>query len=99
MKQLRDLFKKTMQNNRKRPISELWPVILATLLIWLSAAGLFANYVEEFADYGATFAGLAGVMTALIFLYLMAVSLILGGELNATIRKRRRVQSVNECSA
>lgn len=83
----------------RRPIAHLWPGILATLVIWLAAAGLFAKYLENFADYGATFAGLAGVMTAQIFLYLMAVILILGGDLNAAILKQRQIQSVNACSA
>jgi len=72
-----------------RPVSALWPGILATLLFWFAGASLFAMYLETFADYGATFAGLAGIMTAQIFLYLMAVIVILGGELNATILKRR----------
>ena len=76
----------------RRPISDLWPGILATLVIWLAAAGLFAKYLENFADYGATFAGLAGVMTAQIFLYLMAVILILGGDLNAAILRIRTVR-------
>jgi membrane protein len=74
----------------RRPISELWPGILATLVLWLTAAGLFAAYLRGFANYSATYAGLAGVMTALIFLYLMAVILILGGELNAALLKRRQ---------
>ena len=70
-----------------RPISALWPGILATVLFWFAGASLFSMYLENFADYGATFAGLAGIMTAQIFLYLMAVIVILGGELNATILK------------
>ena len=50
---------------------------------------MFAMYLENFADYGATFAGLAGITTAQMFLYLMAVIVTLGGELNATILKIR----------
>ena len=72
-----------------RPVTALWPGILATVLFWFAGASLFAMYLENFADYGATFAGLAGIMTAQIFLYLMAVTVILGGELNAAILKMR----------
>jgi membrane protein len=69
----------------KRHVSDIWPGVLVTLAIWLSAAGLFAEYLENFADYGATFGGLASIMTAQIFLYLMAVIVIIGGEFNAAI--------------
>lgn len=79
----------------RRPISKLWPGILATLVLWLAAASLFAGYLQRFADYSATFAGLAGVMTALIFLYLMAVILILGGELNAALSIHRQPAPVD----
>lgn len=79
----------------RRPISKLWPGILATLVLWLAAASLFAGYLQRFADYSATFAGLAGIMTAQIFLYLMAVILILGGELNAALSKHRQTAPVD----
>ncbi|MGI9364026.1 MAG: YihY/virulence factor BrkB family protein [Rhizobiaceae bacterium] len=71
----------------KRSVSEVWPGIAATLSVWVRAAMIFSNYIERFADYGSTFAGLAGIMTVQIFLYLMAVILILGGELNAALSK------------
>lgn len=77
----------------RRPVTELWPGIIATLAIWFVTGRLFSGYLETYADYGSTYAGLAGVMTALIFLYLIAVILILGAELNAAVlkfRQRRR---------
>jgi len=79
----------------RRPVSELWPGILVTLILWLSVAGLFTAYLRGFADYSATFAGLAGIMTAQIFLYLMAVILVLGGELNAALLKDRQLAPVD----
>jgi membrane protein len=78
-----------------RPVSELWPGILATLILWLTVAGLFTVYLRGFADYSATYAGLAGIMTALIFLYLMAAILLLGGELNAALLKDRKLAPVD----
>jgi membrane protein len=79
----------------RRPVSELWPGILATLILWLTVAGLFAAYLRSFANYNATFAGLAGIMTALIFLYLMAAILLFGGELNAALLKDRQLALVD----
>lgn len=70
-------------------IRDYMPGILFTLFFWFVAALAFGAYLESFANYAATFAGLASLMTALIFLYLIAVILILGAELNAALRRYR----------
>jgi membrane protein len=75
--------------SERRSIFQIWPGIVLTLVLSLVATGIFAKYLELFADYGAIYAGLAGVMTAQIFLYLMAVILILGGEWNAALLSER----------
>lgn len=72
----------------KRSAVEVWPGVATTLMVWVIAAMAFSSYIDRFADYGSTFAGLAGIMTVQIFLYLMAVILIIGGELNAAMLKR-----------
>jgi membrane protein len=74
----------------RRPLSAIWPGIALTLVSWLVAGKLFALYLKTFATYNATYAGLAGIMTALIFLYLMAVILIFGAEYNS---EREKLQS------
>lgn len=75
---------------RRRPIRRIWPGIALTLVLWIVSAKIFAHYVAAIADYSATYAGLAGIMTAQIFLYLMAVVLILGAEINAEIENRNQ---------
>ncbi|PLX38781.1 MAG: hypothetical protein C0606_09880 [Hyphomicrobiales bacterium] len=77
----------------RRPITQLWPGILATLVLWLIAGAVFGAYLETFANYVSTYAGLAGAMTALVFLYLVAALFILGGELNAAILRYRAVRA------
>ena len=77
----------------RRPITQLWPGILATLVLWMIAGTLFGAYLESFANYVSTYAGLAGVMTALVFLYLVAALFILGGELNASILRYRALRA------
>lgn len=79
---------------RRRPISRIWPGIALTLVLWIVSAKIFAHYVSAIADYSATYAGLAGIMTAQIFLYLMAVVLILGAEINAELELRMRLASI-----
>lgn len=71
----------------RRPLARLWPGILLTLVLWILVASGFTFYLESFANYTATYAGLAGIMTALIFLYLMAVILIFGAEYNSALTR------------
>ncbi|MEP9354231.1 YihY/virulence factor BrkB family protein [Xanthobacter sp. KR7-65] len=72
----------------RRTLSEVAPGILVTLVLWLVAASAFGFYLAEFpANYVSTYAGLASVMIALVFLYLTASIFVFGGELNAAIKR------------
>lgn len=73
---------------RKHTLPEILPGVILTLLLWGLAGAGFTYYLERFASYSATYAGLAGVMVALIFLYLMSALLILGAEFNGALAKR-----------
>ncbi len=76
----------------KRRFRDLWPGVLATLVMWIIAGSAFGAYLASFANYVSTYGGLAGIMTALIFLYICALVFILGGELNAAISRQRRLR-------
>jgi membrane protein len=67
----------------------LWPGIVLTLVLWTLAATIFGAYIDRFANYVSTYAGLAGVVAALFFLYLIAVIMIFGAEFNAAIARLR----------
>ncbi|MDQ0315170.1 membrane protein [Amorphus orientalis] len=73
----------------RRRFVDLMPGILATLVLWMLGAALFGYYLKDFANYAATYAGLAGTMTAIVFLYLSAGLLILGAEINASMLRYR----------
>lgn len=73
----------------RHSLSEIWPGAVFTLVVWGFAVGGFSVYLGSFADYSATYAGLAGAMAALIFLYMMAAIFILGAELNGAIIEGR----------
>jgi membrane protein len=78
-------------------LSEIAPGVMATLALWLIAGDLFGRYLAEFADaYVTYYAGLASVMTALVFLYVTATIFVLGGEINAAIWRARRPQKAPE---
>ncbi|MBI4275359.1 MAG: YihY/virulence factor BrkB family protein [Rhizobiales bacterium] len=74
----------------RRRLRDIYPGILATLVLWLVAGALFGRYLADFAfTYSIYYAGLASPMIALVFLYLTASIFIYGGELNAAIAKSR----------
>jgi len=70
----------------------LWPGVAFTLAGWLIAAWLFGIYLAGFSNMAATYAGLAGVFTAVVFLYVMSALLLFGGELNASLNRLRSGQ-------
>lgn len=73
-----------------RRLSDIWPGILATLVLWIAGGVGFGWYLDGFAgSYISTYAGLATGMIALVFLYFTAVIFLFGGELNAAIRRAR----------
>jgi len=73
-----------------RRIRDILPGIAATLVLWLVAGYVFGRYLSDFSyAYVTYYAGLASVMTALIFLYFSACLFIYGGELNAAIKRVR----------
>ncbi len=77
----------------ERPFAILWPGILLTIVASFAGSFLFAAYLEQFATYTSTYAGLASGVIALLFLYLLAASFIVGAELNAAISDYREARS------
>ena len=78
--------------DKDRSLLDLSPGIGLTLFLWWSGGKLFVLYFENFSNYASTYGGLAGIMSALLFLYLISFVFILGGELNAAlIRFRNKI--------
>jgi membrane protein len=64
-----------------------------TVAGWIAGSALFAAYLEQFSTYVTTYAGLASIMIAVVFLYIVSVIFILGGEFNAAIRRYREARA------
>jgi membrane protein len=71
----------------KRRFKAIVPGIIFTLIGWLVGSTMFAAYLERFSSYVTTYAGLASIMIAVVFLYIVSAVFILGGELNAAISR------------
>jgi len=77
----------------KRGAREVLPGVILTITLWLVTAATFGAYLANFANYTATYAGLGSVMAAIFFLYINAVSFILGAEFNAALSARGEAES------
>jgi len=82
----------------RRRILMVLPGISLTLCLWLAGGFGFATYLENFSTYTTTYAGLASVMIAVVFLYLASIAFILGAELNAAIVKKISLDALAEAS-
>ncbi len=71
----------------KRRFVDIVPGIIFTLIGWLAGSTIFATYLDNFSSYVTTYAGLASIMVAVVFLYIMSLIFILGGEFNAAIKR------------
>ncbi len=67
---------------RRLHTKELLPGVLLTVAVWLALAGLFSVYLVNFNSFASTYASLSGLFASMFFLYLAALVLILGGEVN-----------------
>ena len=67
---------------------QILPGVLFTFALWVAGGVVFGRYLAEFArNYVTTYAGLASVMIALVFLYMVAAIFIFGGELNQALSR------------
>jgi membrane protein len=65
-----------------------WGAALATAL-WLGASSLFSLYVGNFANYNKTYGSMGAVVILLTWFLLTAFCILLGGEVNAELERRR----------
>ncbi|MCB1365177.1 MAG: YihY/virulence factor BrkB family protein [Rhodobacteraceae bacterium] len=70
---------------RRHRLRRILPGVVLTVVLWMIVGWGFSFYVRSFGSYAATYAGLAGAMAALIFLYLISAILILGAEFNGAL--------------
>ena len=69
-----------------RPLRRrLLPGALVTLLLWTLASAVFSFYVARLSRYATLYGGLAAVAIFLFWLWLLALSILVGGEVNAQL--------------
>lgn len=71
----------------RRRFVDIAPGIILTLIGWLVGSTVFATYLDNFSSYTTTYAGLASIMIAVVFLYIVSAIFIIGAEMNEAIRR------------
>jgi membrane protein len=62
------------------------------VVVWLIASGAFAFYVSRFGSYNKAWGALSAVVVMLIWLWLSALALLLGAEINAEAERSRELR-------
>ena len=65
----------------------LTPGSIVAALLWIGASALFAVYTATFGSYNKTWGSLSAVIVMLTWLWLTAMALLLGAEINAEARR------------
>jgi membrane protein len=65
---------------------------VVAVAIWLLASGLFAYYSSKFGSYNKTWGALSGVVVMLTWLWLSALALLLGAEVDSEAERSRELR-------
>jgi membrane protein len=68
------------------------PGALVALVVWLVVSGGFALYTGLFSSYNKTWGSLSAVIVTLTWLWLTALALLFGGELNSEVERSRELR-------
>jgi membrane protein len=80
---------------KRWPVITVLPGIVMTMVLWVLAAWLYAEYTARFSRVQIMYAGLGNVVIALMFVYISALLVILGGAFNQVMRMRHRDKKEN----
>lgn len=72
-----------------------WGAVVAAVL-WLAASMLFSWYVSSFGSYNETYGSLGAVVVLLMWFFIGAYAVLIGGEINAEIERRTRRDSTTK---
>ncbi len=74
-------------------IRDILPGALITVAVWIVLSATFSAYLLYFNSFASTYASLSGLFAAMFFLYLSALVLIFGGEVNRVLQVHRNQRS------
>ncbi|KAB2331025.1 YihY/virulence factor BrkB family protein [Bacillus mesophilum] len=78
------------------PFKEVLPGAFAATVIWQIISFGLSIYVNNFANYSATYGSLGGVIVLMLWFYLTGLTFVLGGEINALLHRKKKGQALNK---
>ena len=84
----------TLALGERRPLWEILPGVIASLVLWMVLSMAFAYYVGNVAHYAVLYGSIATAIVVLLWLYMSAMALILGAELAGILSARRQEEKV-----
>jgi len=75
------------------------PGSLVGVLLWVGASLLFREYLHFFNSYSKTYGSLGAVIVLLLWLYISAMALLTGGEINSEIENAAALRGHPEAKA
>lgn len=63
-----------------------------TAIGWLGVSYGFSVYINNFSDYSATYGSIGGIIIMMLWLYVSAMLLLIGGQINAVMQGKRDLQ-------
>jgi len=81
------IYRLSLDDWKKR--GSMLPGVMTALTVWMVASVVFSIYVEKWANYSLTYGALGAVVVLLLWLYIAAMSIIIGIEFNAALEEVR----------
>lgn len=75
--------------NIRLRLSSVWPGAVFATVGWITTSLGFSYYVNNFSNYSATYGSIGAIIVLMMWLYFSAIILILGGQINAVMKKRK----------
>jgi membrane protein len=75
--------------NTRRSFSSAFPGALVAVAGWFAGSFCLNFYLAHFANYNKTYGSLGAVIALMLWFYLVALSILVGGEINAELWKAR----------
>jgi membrane protein len=72
---------------RPLPVRHVWPGSLVATTVWLVSSFGLSVYVARIADYENVYGAFGSVIVVVLWFYLSALSVLLGGVLNAELER------------
>jgi membrane protein len=82
--------------NVRQPFRFVTPGSVLAVVLWILAVVGFTTYVKNFGQFSVAYGSIGAVIVLLLYLFISAMALLLGGELNAAIAQENDEVEIHE---